>query len=112
MIVKSYVIDNGFLKVLTTLDDTGIKAYAVEKEVKTPVLFFDVVKADDKTITLAVNGKEEITVSLIQEEKKTEPKKEEKPNEEIKAEVKAEVKEEVVLTKTVRPANKTKKAGK
>lgn len=110
MIVKSYVIDNGFLKVLTTLDDTGIKTYAVEKEIKTPVLFFDVVKAGEKSITLSVNGKEEVEVSLVQEEaKKIEPKKEEEPVVVVTAEPEEEP--VVVIEKSVHPKT-NKKAGK
>mgnify|MGYP006991638529 CR=1 FL=1 len=111
MIIKSYVIDNGFLKVLSTLDDSGIKVHIVNAEVKTPVTSLDVVSSDEKKIILSVNGKEELTVSL--EEKKEEIKEVKTEVPEVKSE---EVKtsddekqkeEEVVITASARPNKKT-----
>lgn len=98
MIIKSYVIDNGFLKVLSTLDDSGIKVHIVNAEVKTPVTSLDVVSSDEKKIILSVNGKEELTVSL--EEKKEEIK-------EVKTEVPEVKSEEVKITASARPTKKT-----
>lgn len=111
MIIKSYVIDNGFLKVLSTLDDSGIKVHIVNAEVKTPVTSLDVVSSDEKKIILSVNGKEELTVLL--EEKKEEIKEVKTEVPEVKSE---EVKtsddekqkeEEVVITASARPNKKT-----
>lgn len=111
MIIKSYVIDNGFLKVLSTLDDSGIKVHIVNAEVKTPVTSLDVVSSDEKKIILSVNGKEELTVSL--EEKKEEIKEvkteasEEKSEVVIIADDEEQKKEEVVITASARPNKKT-----
>ena len=111
MIIKSYVIDNGFLKVLSTLDDSGIKVHIVNAEVKTPVTSLYVVSSDEKKIILSVNGKEELTVLL--EEKKEEIKEVKTEVPEVKSE---EVKtsddekqkeEEVVITASARPNKKT-----
>lgn len=104
MIIKSYVIDNGFLKVLSTLDDSGIKVHIVNAEVKTPVTSLDVVSSDEKKIILSVNGKEELTVSL--EEKKEEIK--EVKTEEVKtSDDEKQKEEEVVITASARPNKKT-----
>lgn len=111
MIIKSYVIDNGFLKVLSTLDDSGIKVHIVNAEIKTPVTSLEIVSSDEKKIILSVNGKEELTVLL--EEKKEEIKEVKTEVPEVKAE---EVKtsddekqkeEEVVITASARPNKKT-----
>lgn len=111
MIIKSYVIDNGFLKVLSTLDDSGIKVHIVNAEIKTPVTSLEIVSSDEKKIILSVNGKEELTVLL--EEKKEEIKEVKTEGPEVKSE---EVKtsddekqkeEEVVITASARPNKKT-----
>lgn len=111
MIIKSYVIDNGFLKVLSTLDDSGIKVHIVNAEIKTPVTSLEIVSSDEKKIILSVNGKEELTVLL--EEKKEEIKEVKTEVPEVKTE---EVKtsddekqkeEEVVITASARPNKKT-----
>lgn len=111
MIIKSYVIDNGFLKVLSTLDDSGIKVHIVNAEIKTPVTSLEIVSSDEKKIILSVNGKEELTVLL--EGKKEEIKEVKTEVPEVKAE---EVKtsddekqkeEEVVITASARPNKKT-----
>ena len=111
MIIKSYVIDNGFLKVLSTLDDSGIKVHIVNAEIKTPVTSLEIVSSDEKKIILSVNGKEELTVLL--EEKKEEIKevKTEVPevkSEEVKtSDVEKQKEEEVVITASARPNKKT-----
>lgn len=111
MIIKSYVIDNGFLKVLSTLDDSGIKVHIVNAEIKTPVTSLEIISSDEKKIILSVNGKEELTVLL--EEKKEEIKEVKTEVPEVKTE---EVKtsddekqkeEEVVITASARPNKKT-----
>lgn len=111
MIIKSYVIDNGFLKVLSTLDDSGIKVHIVNAEIKTPVTSLEIVSSDEKKIILSVNGKEELTVLL--EEKKEEIKEVKTEVPEVKSE---EVKtsddekqkeEEVAITASARPNKKT-----
>lgn len=104
MIIKSYVIDNGFLKVLSTLDDSGIKVHIVNAEIKTPVTSLEIVSSDEKKIILSVNGKEELTVLL--EEKKEEIK--EVKTEEVKTSDDEKQKEvEVVITASARPNKKT-----
>ena len=111
MIIKSYVIDNGFLKVLSTLDDSGIKVHIVNAEIKTPVTSLEIISSDEKKIILSVNGKEELTVSL--EEKKEEIKevKTEVPgvkSEEVKtSDDEKQKEEEVVITASARPNKKT-----
>lgn len=111
MIIKSYVIDNGFLKVLSTLDDSGIKVHIVNAEIKTPVTSLEIVSSDEKKIILSVNGKEELTVLL--EEKKEEIKevKTEVPgvkSEEVKtSDDEKQKEEEVVITASARPNKKT-----
>lgn len=111
MIIKSYVIDNGFLKVLSTLDDSGIKVHVVNAEIKAPITSLKIVSSDEKKIILSVNGKEELTVLL--EEKKEEIKevKTEVPEvklEEVKtSDDEKQKEEEVVITASARPNKKT-----
>lgn len=112
MIIKSYVIDNGFLKVLSTLDDSGIKVHIVNAEIKTPVTSLEIVSSDEKKIILSVNGKEELTVLL--EEKKEEIKEVKTEVPEVKSEEvktsddeKQKEEEEVVITASARPNKKT-----
>lgn len=111
MIIKSYVIDNGFLKVLSTLDDSGIKVHIVNAEIKTPVTSLEIVSSDEKKIILSVNGKEELTVLL--EEKKEEIKEvktevpEVKPEEVKTSDDEKQKEEEVVITASARPNKKT-----
>lgn len=111
MIIKSYVIDNGFLKVLSTLDDSGIKVHIVNAEVKTPVTSLEIVSSDEKKIILSVNGKEELTVLL--EGKKEEIKEvktevpEVKPEEVKTSDDEKQKEEEVKITASARPTKKT-----
>ena len=106
MIVKSFVIDNGFLKVLSTLDDSGIKVHIVNAEIKTPVTSLEIVSSDEKKIILSVNGKEELTVLL--EEKKEEIKEVKTEVPEVKtSDDEKQKEEEVVITASARPNKKT-----
>lgn len=104
MIIKSYVIDNGFLKVLSTLDDSGIKVHIVNAEIKTPVTSLEIVSSDEKKIILSVNGKEELTVLL---EGKKEEIKEVKSEEVKTSDDEKQKEEEVVITASARPNKKT-----
>lgn len=111
MIIKSYVIDNGFLKVLSTLDDSGIKVHIVNAEIKTPVTSLEIVSSDEKKIILSVNGKEELTVLLEGKKEEIKEVKTEVPEvklEEVKtSDNEKQKEEEVVITASARPNKKT-----
>lgn len=111
MIIKSYVIDNGFLKVLSTLDDSGIKVHIVNAEIKTPVTSLEIVSSDEKKIILSVNGKEELTVLLEGKKEEIKEVKTEVPevkSEEVKtSDDEKQKEEEVVITASARPNKKT-----